>query len=102
MVLAAKPGQSATVLVALACTGGIPRNKSAGKAMKLPPPANALRVPAIPAAKNKMTAWLNGKVMKYQRAEWSRWRSQAVILLLFRSEMRGLDARAKRATILTP
>jgi hypothetical protein len=55
-VLAPKPGQSATVLVALANTAGIRMNRSAGKEMKLPPPANAFNAPAIPAAKNKKIA----------------------------------------------
>src|SRR5712691_3415140 len=53
MVLATNPGHSATVLVELAVTAGTCRNKSAGKDMKLPPPANAFSVPAIPAAKSK-------------------------------------------------
>jgi len=52
-VLAAKPGQSATVLVALASTAGTLRNNNAGKEMKLPPPANAFSAPAIPPAKSK-------------------------------------------------
>jgi len=56
MVLAANPGQSATVLVALASTAGTRMNNSAGKEMKLPPPAIAFSVPAIPAAKNRMMA----------------------------------------------
>jgi hypothetical protein len=34
--------------------------------MKLPPPANAFRIPAIPAIKNRKTAWLSGNVMKCQ------------------------------------
>jgi hypothetical protein len=40
--------------VALANTAGIRRNNSAGKEMKLPPPANAFSAPAIAAAKSKM------------------------------------------------
>ena len=66
-VLAASPGQSATVLVAFACTGGTPMNKSAGNEMKLPPPANAFKVPAIPAAKNRNRAWVNCNLIKYQK-----------------------------------
>jgi hypothetical protein len=31
-------------------------NKSAGKEMKLPPPANAFNAPAIPAANNRKMA----------------------------------------------
>jgi hypothetical protein len=31
-------------------------NKSAGKEMKLPPPATAFSVPAMPAAKNRKMA----------------------------------------------
>ena len=53
MLLATNPGQSATVLVELAVTAGTCMNNSAGKDMKLPPPANAFSVPAIPAAKSK-------------------------------------------------
>src|SRR5712691_8766850 len=53
MLLATNPGQSATVLVELAVTAGTCMNKSAGKDMKLPPPANAFSVPAITAAKSK-------------------------------------------------
>ena len=43
--------------MALACTGGTPVNNSAGNEMKLPPPANAFRIPAIPATKNRKSAW---------------------------------------------
>jgi hypothetical protein len=53
MLLATNPGHSATVLVELAATAGTCMNNSAGKDMKLPPPANAFSVPAIPAAKSK-------------------------------------------------
>src|ERR1700740_704004 len=53
--LAVTPIQSASVLVALAATGPTPVNSSAGKAMKLPPPATALSAPPkIPAANKKM------------------------------------------------
>src|SRR6516162_1290802 len=44
------PGQSATVLVALACTGRIPVPSSAGKDRKEPPPATAFSTPARKAA----------------------------------------------------
>src|SRR5579871_6763571 len=37
-VAASMPGQTATVFVALAVTGGIPVKRSVGKVMKLPPP----------------------------------------------------------------
>src|SRR6266849_1634640 len=53
MVLATNPGHSATVLVELAVMAGTCRNKSAGKDMKLPPPASAFNAPAIPAANSK-------------------------------------------------
>ena len=36
-------------------------NSSAGKEMKLPPPANAFSVPAMTAAKNKKMAWARCK-----------------------------------------
>src|SRR5258708_1351553 len=53
--LAVTPIQSASVLVALAATGPTPVNSSAGKAMKLPPPATALSAPPkTPAANRKM------------------------------------------------
>src|ERR1700676_1389487 len=68
-VLAAKPGQSATVLVALACTGGTPRNRRAGKERKLPPPAKAFSVPATYAAKNRKTNWRKCKSMKDYRTD---------------------------------
>jgi hypothetical protein len=68
-VLAAKPGHSATVFVALASTAGTPVNKSAGKEMKLPPPARAFRVPAIPAAKNRKRARLKCKSMSFRIRE---------------------------------
>ena len=44
-MLATCPGHSATVLVALAFTGGMPTNNSVGKEMKLPPPATELMAP---------------------------------------------------------
>src|SRR5579864_9007194 len=44
------PGQTATVFVALAVTGGIPVKRSGGKVMKLPPPAIELATPATRAA----------------------------------------------------
>jgi hypothetical protein len=46
------PGQTATVLVALAFTGGMPVNSKEGKVMKLPPPAIELAAPATNAAPN--------------------------------------------------
>ena len=52
-VLAAKPGHSATVLVALASTAGMPVANSAGNETKVPPPATAFSVPAITAAKEQ-------------------------------------------------
>ena len=48
--LAGWPGHSATVLVALALTGGMPANNSDGKETKLPPPATELMAPAATAA----------------------------------------------------
>src|SRR5215472_1151061 len=44
------PGQRATVLVALACTGGIPVPSSAGNDRNEPPPATAFSTPARKAA----------------------------------------------------
>ena len=43
-------------LIAFACTAGIPVDRSAGKEMKLPPPATALRVPLMTAAQNRKMA----------------------------------------------
>lgn len=54
--LAARPGHKATVLVAFAGTAGTPRKSNAGNDIKLPPPATALRVPAMTAAKNNRMA----------------------------------------------
>ena len=44
------PGQSATVFVAFALTGGMPNATSAGKEKNEPPPATALSAPAQKAA----------------------------------------------------
>lgn len=49
------PGQTAAVLVALAAMGAMPVKSKAGKEMKLPPPATALRMPAMNAAKKRKT-----------------------------------------------
>ena len=54
--LAGCPGHSATVLVALALTGGIPTKSRAGNEIKLPPPATELMPPAMTAAKNRNPA----------------------------------------------
>src|SRR5579875_7439 len=53
--LATEPGQRATVLVALALIGGTPVKMSAGKEIKLPPPATEFNAPPNIAAKNRMT-----------------------------------------------
>src|SRR5580658_11300 len=66
MALAASPGHSATVLVALASTAGMRRNSSAGKEIKLPPPAKALSAPPIPAAKSKKMAGSKCKPIENQ------------------------------------
>ena len=60
-MLAANPGHSATVLVALASTAGTPVTNSAGNEIKVPPPATAFSVPPITAAKNRKMAWLKCK-----------------------------------------
>src|SRR5581483_1029150 len=53
--LARTPIHSASVFVAFAGMGGTPENKSAGNAIKLPPPATALIAPpSNPAANRKM------------------------------------------------
>ena len=52
-MLATCPGQSATVLVALAFTGGMPMKSSEGNETKLPPPATELMAPARKAAGKK-------------------------------------------------
>ena len=48
-MLVMAPGQSATVLVALAMIGGTPNPTSAGKTSNIPPPAIALAMPASTA-----------------------------------------------------
>ena len=68
------PTQSATVLVALAAMGATPLNRSAGKAMKLPPPATALSAPpSTPATKRKrMVCSAKYQVVPQRRKkEWS-------------------------------
>ena len=59
--LATEPGQTATVLVALAGMGGTPVKMSAGKEKKLPPPATEFMAPASTAAVKRRIAW--GKVI---------------------------------------
>ena len=49
-------GQSATVLLALAITGGMPAARSAGKEKKVPPPARAFMPPAIKAPTATMSS----------------------------------------------
>ena len=53
-MLAAEPGQSATVLVALATMGGMPRAMSEGKVRSVPPPAIAFTPP--PSAETMTTS----------------------------------------------
>src|SRR5215510_10071240 len=55
-VEASIPGQTATVLVALAFTGSMPVKSSEGKVIKLPPPAIALATPATNAAEKRSAA----------------------------------------------
>lgn len=55
-MLAVTPVHSATVLVALAGMGGTPVNNSAGKPMKLPPPATAFSAPPRMAARKRKMA----------------------------------------------
>src|SRR5436190_2273928 len=47
------PMTRASVLVALATMGGVPKNSKAGKVTKVPPPATALIAPPAAAATNK-------------------------------------------------
>src|SRR3984893_5440393 len=63
--LAVTPTQSASVLVALAATGPTPVNKSAGNAMKLPPPATALSAPPKTPAPNRKIACGRVKAVFY-------------------------------------
>ena len=49
------PGQRATVLVALACTGGMFIPSNAGKERNDPPPATAFNTPARNAATTSQT-----------------------------------------------
>src|SRR5687768_5099427 len=51
------PGQSATVLVALAILGSRPSQIKTGKVISVPPPAIELIAPAAKAQANRMTAW---------------------------------------------
>ena len=51
------PGQTAAVLVAFALIGGMPLKSSAGKEIKLPPPATELIVPATMAAMKRKIEW---------------------------------------------
>ena len=60
-MLEASPGHNATVLLALAWTGGTPVNNMMGKDTKLPPPATAFSVPAITPAKKRTMACLRCK-----------------------------------------
>src|SRR5579863_2469706 len=53
-MLAAAPGSSATVEVALAMIAGSPRNISVGKVMMVPPPARAFINPPAAAAASMM------------------------------------------------
>ena len=69
----ASPGHRATVLVALASTGGTPTKSIMGNERKLPPPATAFSVPAITPVKNKRMACLK---CKYQRIQGSGMRLQ--------------------------
>jgi hypothetical protein len=69
MVLAAKPGHSATVLVALASTAGTPVNSRTGNETKLPPPATAFSVPAIAAAKNSKMGWVKCNLLFIRKGE---------------------------------
>ena len=55
-MLATDPGHSATVDVAFAGIGRTPVNISAGKDMKLPPPATEFSIPASVAAENNSNA----------------------------------------------
>src|SRR5207247_6587136 len=48
------PQTSASVLVALAVSGGVPKNNKAGNVMSVPPAATALIIPAAPAAAAKV------------------------------------------------
>src|SRR5208283_1916137 len=71
-VLAVTPTQSATVLVALAAMGATPVNISAGKAMKLPPPATALSAPPRAPAKKRKTMVGRAKVLDVSRVRGER------------------------------
>jgi len=52
-MLASEPGNNATEHIAFELIGGTPVKISAGKAIKLPPPAIELIPPAIAAAKKR-------------------------------------------------
>ena len=47
----------ATVLVALAITGGVPQRRRTGKVISVPPPAMALTAPAAVAAAKRAKIW---------------------------------------------
>ena len=54
-MLPSEPGQSATVLVALATSGVTPSPTMAGKVSSVPPPAMAFTAPAAAAATSAST-----------------------------------------------
>ena len=56
-ILPAVPMTKATVLVALAITGGVPQRRRTGKVISVPPPAMALTAPAAVAAAKRAKIW---------------------------------------------
>ena len=50
----------ARVLVALATLGSVPKNRRAGKVMRVPPPATALTAPPAAAARARPAIWVGG------------------------------------------
>src|SRR6266542_1575655 len=61
-----KPGQRATVLVALATFGSIPNHMSRGNVTRVPPPAIELIAPAANAPVNKVASWARDIVFEFR------------------------------------
>src|SRR5271154_3855545 len=73
--LAVVPTQRASVLVALAGTGGTPVKSRAGNATKLPPPATALMAPpSAPARNRKMALWKFKRIFYHDCGLLLQWR----------------------------
>src|SRR3954468_16548519 len=93
-MLPSEPGQSATVLVALAVSGGTPSPMSAGKVSSVPPPAIALIAPAM-AEISTTTARRTGETENKSR--WVEARDFGKSVTRFPSAFMASDALAQAA-----